>query len=172
MTTRLVFAVLVMAGCGGGGLGSNDGADLAGAGDMAFATTCGRAAPNYDLSDPVARYRYGMVATWRGSATTPDGWVPATSYDVEITFAADGTYQAHTLDATGSLPFYWDRDPEADRYEIVAAGPTGASGNLYLEWLDTPDQIENIVFDPQQVALTFDFTHDGHGPVKYSLTCR
>jgi hypothetical protein len=139
---------------------------------MAFATTCGRAAPNYDLSDPVARYRYGMVATWRGSATTPAGWVPATSYDVEITFAADGTYQAHTLDATGSLPFYWDRDPEADRYEIVAAGPTGASGNLYLEWLDTPDQIENIVFDPQQVALTFDFTHDGHGPVKYSLTCR
>ena len=44
--------------------------------------------------------------------------------------------------------------------------------HLYREWLDTPDQIDHIVFDPQQVALSFDFTHDGHGPVHYELTRR
>ncbi len=162
MMLRLMFVALLVPalasfGCGGTNAGS---------------VTCGRAAPNPHPSDAFATLQYGMVATWNGTATTPDGWVPATNFSVAISFAADGTYSAQTTDDSGSLPFYYDRNPESDRYELVDLHANGdGSGNLYLEWLSAPDQLAAVRFDAEQTHLHFEYTHDGNGPVVYELDC-
>jgi hypothetical protein len=151
--------------------GSDAGSDGGGTTDGGT-VTCGRAAANPNPTDALATLQYGMAATWNGTATTPDGWVPASQFTVEISFAADGTYEAHTTDASGSLPFYYDRDPESDRYTLVGLDSSGGgSGNLFLEWDDTPDSIDAVRFDAAQTHLHLEYTHNGHGPVVYELDC-
>ncbi|MDB4970386.1 MAG: hypothetical protein JWN44_6075 [Myxococcales bacterium] len=170
---RLAIAALgaLLAGCHSGGLPSSGGPDgdlnpAVAPTDMAALLHCGRtSAPP---AEPFKRVQYGMVATWRGTATSP--WVAP--YQVEIAFAADGTYLARTTDGSGQQPFYYDKDPEHDRYEVVDLQPNGkATGNLYLEWLSSADALAQIALDDNLTHLTFEYSHFGAGPVVYDLAC-
>ena len=133
---------------------------------------CGRTAPDPGTNDLFARAQYGMIATWRGTATSP--WVAP--YTVEISFAADGTYDAHTVNHKGVnypvTPFYYDRDPEHDRYELVDLHANhDVSGKIYLEWLTSPDTIDALRFNDDLTHLHFEYSHFGYGPILYDLDC-
>lgn len=166
-------------GCGGalptGGPGGGGGGGGGGAGgsDGFTPLACGRTTPNPKPSDPFATAQWAMVGTWVGTATIPPGWVGAPSYNVEISFRADGSYTARTVDGSGEDPFYYDRNPEQDRYELVDLHANGeVSGNLYLEWLTSPDQLRALRFDATQTHLHFEFYHfDTYGPIVYELDC-
>jgi hypothetical protein len=167
---KLAATAILVAGCHSEGLpqgASPDGNSQPQPIDMAAPLHCGRTTPP-PAGDAFALVKYGMVATWRGTATTP--WTAP--YEVELTFAADGTYDARTTDGSGQLPFYYDKDPEHDRYELTDLQANGkAAGNLYLEWLATPDAIKQIALDATQTHLTFEYYHFDKGPVAYALAC-
>jgi hypothetical protein len=133
---------------------------------------CGRATGNPNPGDALATAHYGMVATWHGFAQTPVGWVPAEHYAVAMSFATDGTYQAHTTDNSGSNPFYYDRNPEADHYDLTSALKNGdVSGDIYLQWLPAPDVLQAVRFSAALTHLHFEYLHAGAGPVVYELDC-
>jgi hypothetical protein len=164
----------VVAGCGGSsGLTSGGGGDPGtGGGGTTGTTRCGRTTPDPGSGDLFARARYGMVGTWRGTATSP--WVAP--YTVEISFGGDGMYDAHTVDpgAVGYAvtPFYYDQDPEHDRYELVDLHANGeVSGQIYLQWLDSPDRLDAIRFNDELTHLHFEYYHFDYGPVVYDLDC-
>ncbi|MCU1276985.1 MAG: hypothetical protein JWM53_531 [bacterium] len=148
---------------GGGDGGSSDGSTLA----------CGRTATNPNPSEPFASAQWAIVGTWVGTATLPPGWVGQSTYAVEISFRADGTYTARTIDGSGETPFYYDRNPEQDRYELVDLHANGdVSGNIYLEWLTSSDDLRAIRFDATQTHLHFEFYHfNTYGPIVYELDC-
>jgi hypothetical protein len=133
---------------------------------------CGRTAADPGPGDPLARLEYAMVGDWRGSATSPWG-----AWSVAIRFSADGTYDARTTD-DGNLgyavtPFYYDQDPEHDRRELVDVDSNGdGSGNLYLEWLTSPDDLQAIHLDDTLSHLHFEYFHFGYGPIVYELDCQ
>lgn len=160
-----------------GGCGSSGSASPVDAAPMppdtgATAARCGRTQPDPGPGDGFARAKYAMVAIWNGTATTP--WVAP--YKVEISFAADGSYEAHTVDHSAVsyavTPFYYDRDPEHDRYELLDLLANGdATGNIYLEWLPSPDDLKAIRFNGDLTHLHFEYYHFGYGPVVYELDC-
>lgn len=176
MTTRTIVLLFALAaGCSGasGVPLQNDvttGGDTPDLGPTPAPSRCGRSGSAPD--DAFARLQYAMVGDWRGSASSPWG-----DWSVAIRFAADGTYDAHTTD-DGNLgyavtPFYYDQDPEHDRWELVDLHANGeGSGNLYLEWLPSPDQLDAVRFDPTLTHLHFEYSHFGYGPVVYELDCQ
>jgi hypothetical protein len=169
---RLWLLLAIIGGCGGQSLSVNgDSSDL-GRGDLAGGRSCGRATPNPSPRDPLATARYGLVATWDGTATIPPGWVPPGPYSVEFVFAADGTYSARTVDNSGGNPLYYDKSAEKDRYELIDVHANGdVSGNIYLEWLTSPDDMKAIRFNAALSHLHFEYFHFGYGPVVYELDC-
>jgi hypothetical protein len=133
---------------------------------------CARATPR-PTGDALTVLRWGMAANWVGTATSP--WVPP--YGVAITFSEDangapGKYTATTIDRSGNFPFYYDRNPEMDTYQVTNIQANGSgSGSIYLEWLTSADELQNIVVDPSGTSLNFDYYHFSYGPVHYQLSC-
>jgi hypothetical protein len=177
----LALTLLSLAGCGGalpvapldGGAGATDGGG-AGATDGGGSTlACGRTSANPNPSDGFATAKWAIVGSWVGNATLPPAWVGPSPYGVEFSFRADGTYTARTIDGSGQLPLYYDRNPEQDRYELVDLHANGdVSGNIYLEWLTSADELRVIRFDATQTHLHLEYYHFGmYGPIVYELDC-
>jgi hypothetical protein len=172
------LATLLVVGCGGGVPVGGDGGGGGGGGDvdMSIPTgqplACGRTSPNPKPGDTFATGQWALVATWNGAATLPGGWLGPSPYQVEISFRADGTYTAQTTDGSNVLPFYYDKNPEQGRYELVDLHANGdVSGNIYLDWSSSPDQLNAIRFNATQTHVHFEYFHGGYGPVVYELDC-
>jgi len=140
--------------------------------DDAAPIRCGRASADPGDGDLFARARYGMVATWTGTATSP--WVAP--YTVEIAFAADGTYDAHTVDRSGVsyavTPFYYGADPVSGTYELVDLHANGeASGKISIDPAQSADPLDAIRFNDDLTHLRFEYSHRGYGPIVYELDC-
>jgi hypothetical protein len=178
-TRSTVLALtLALAGCGANGIpgsGSGNGSGNGGSGqstpDLGLAARCGRATADPGSSDPLARLQYAMVGSWQGSASSP--WVAP--WSVAIDFTADGNYDATTTDSSAVgwavPPFYYDQDPEHDRWQLTTLDGSDGAGAIYLQWLDTPDDMKAICFNDALTHLHFEYYHLGYGPVVYELDC-
>lgn len=156
---------MMMAGLAGGCSGAEEEPLVDGAPVMGH---CGRSAPPDEGVDPLARARYSLVATWLGTASSP--WVPP--YTVEMTFAADGTYEAHTVDHSAGWmvsPFYWGHDPEYGLFKLVAVKANGdVSGTMSI---DSSQTIDAVRFDEDLTHLHFEYRYFGDGSIVYELDC-
>jgi hypothetical protein len=138
-------------------------------------TRCGRSTPDPGKSDLFKRAGYAIVATWRGTATSPF----IAPYTVEIHFdkpgpdPRKGNYDAYTTDDSGVPPFYYDRNPEHSVYSLVDLHTNGdVSGEIYLEWLpNMPDVIDHLHFDDTLTHLHFSYSHFGISAVELELDC-
>jgi len=140
--------------------------------ENAASIRCGRASADPDDGDLLAWARYGMVATWRGTATTP--WVPP--YTVEIAFAADGTYDAHTVDHSSVSypvpPLYYGDDPVSGVFELVDLHSNGEfSGKISIDPTQSADSFDAVRFNEDLTHLHFEYSHRGYGPIVYELDC-
>ncbi len=134
---------------------------------------CGRTGSDPGTADPFKRAQYGVVANWRGYATSP--WALAPSWTVEIDFTSS-SYFARTLDSSAAgwavPPFYYDSNPESDSYHLTNLDSDGTiSGQLYLSFSTTPDTISGLTLNSDLTHLHFEFYNGTAGPVVYELDC-
>jgi hypothetical protein len=132
---------------------------------------CGRAQPVPNFGDPFAELKSAIVANWRGTASVQPQWAWAPSYEVAISFSADGTYTATA--PCGIFPFYYDQNPEYGKYEIVDLQSNGdATGRIYLTWdAWSPNDLKAIRLNAEHTYLHFEFYNGNYGPVVYDLFC-
>jgi len=175
----VIVFVAALAGCGGalpdrgdGGAGSGgDGGGGTGDGDAGMTLACGRAA-NPKPSDPLATTQWAMSASWVGTAMLPQGWTGQNPFGVEITFRADGTYRARSIDGSGQLPFYYDQNPDDGRYDLLLHSNGDVTGEIYLDGGMRADELRVIRFDALQTHLHLEYWQlGGYGPIVYELGC-
>jgi hypothetical protein len=148
--------------------------DLAASDLAASARGCAHVGADPGEADPVARAAWARVGAWRGTVTTP--WTAP--YQVELTFAADGSYVGRTVAHPGVTfdvaPFYFDSDPDQGSWRVIASTPTGAVGGS-LTLAPFPNAVEdltNLTVDDTATQLAFDFYHlHEYGPLHYQLRC-
>lgn len=158
--------VAALGGCGGS---LPDGAD--GGGDAGEPLACGRMA-NPKPSDPLATTQWAMVTSWVGTATLPQGWVGQNPFGVEITFHADGTYRARSIDGSGQVPFYYDQNPDDGRYDLLLHSNGDVTGEIYLDGGMRADELRVLRFDALQTRLHIEYYQlGGYGPIVYELGC-
>jgi hypothetical protein len=122
------------------------------------------------------RIRNGMVGTWQGIQADP--WTP--SFQVVITFTADGHYSSACNQASCPAPvFYWGIDPDSPlktyRLRDLLADGT-ATGDLAVVFGPNNAQtgeLDAVVLSSDGGKLAFQFwdTWAGRiGPVTFALT--
>jgi hypothetical protein len=149
------------AGSGGAGAGSDGGDTLA----------CGRMA-NPQPSDPLATTQWAMVTSWVGTATLPQGWTGQNPFGVEITFHADRTYRARSIDGSGQVPFYYDQNPDDGRFDLLLHSNGVVTGEIYLDGGMRADALSVLRFDALQTHLHIEYYQlGGYGPIVYELGC-
>ena len=177
--TIALFAAL--AGCGGalpdrgdggaGGGGAGGGGTGGGGGDAGMTLACGRAA-NPKPSDALATTQWALGTSWVGTATLPQGWTGQNPFGVELTFHADGTYRARSIDGSGQVPFYYDQNPDDGRYDLLLHSNGDVTGEIYLDGAMRADSLSVIRFDAVQAHLHIEYYQlGGYGPIVYELGC-
>ncbi len=138
----------------------------------ADAITTDAASP--DARDALLHLRAIMVGTWEGTAEAPPTWTPS-RWSVQISFAADGRYEA-ACTAGACAPFYYDAPgPDARRTwtldDVLASGD--ATGTLTVVFPGGGAQRGELARVRYDTALTFDFWNTWAagrlGPIRYTL---
>ena len=122
------------------------------------------------------RIKRGMVGTWRGTDSTP--WT--SSFQVLITFGADGHYSAHCAQAACPAPvFYYgvDDDTPEKTYELRTLNGDGTGAGIiriyFFPGNTTTGDLDEVKLsdDGQHLAFEFWATWSGrYGPVTFDLT--
>lgn len=132
--------------------------------------------------DELTRLAWGMAAHWRGKALTSFGVGPGATatFIVDVTFAPDGHYQAHSL-MPGYAAFYYgsDEDVPAKTWSLESSSipnDLGAIGNINIFFGPGNTQIgllEGVLVSEDFSALRFRFTPMWLGvqPIVYDLRC-
>jgi hypothetical protein len=126
--------------------------------------------------DRLAWIKAGMIGDWAGTITTP--WTG--SYQVEITFRADGTYSARSLDPNNTAFYYGSDDDDPNkRYDVFDVWANG-HGRGWIDLTFGPssfvrDELDMIRLSASQNLLRFDVWHVAngrYGPIEAQLNRR
>lgn len=166
-----IALVAALGGCGGAIPDGRAGSDGDGGSDAGDTLACGRMA-NPKPSDPLATTQWAMVSSWVGTATLPQGWTGQNPFGVELTFHADGTYRARSIDGSGQVPFYYDQNPDDGRYDLLLHSNGDVTGEIYLDGGMRADELSVLRFDALQTHLHIEYYQlGGYGPIVYELGC-
>jgi len=113
-----------------------------------------------------------LVVSLVGTATLPQGWTGQNPFGVELTFHADGTYRARSIDGSGQVPFYYDQNPDDGRYDLLLHSNGDVTGEIYLDGGMRADELRVLRFDALQTHLHIEYWQlGGYGPIVYELAC-
>jgi hypothetical protein len=117
-----------------------------------------------DFGTTLTGLRAQMVGSWSGLSTTP--WTP--SYQVKVTFTADGHYSAHS---DGTAPaFYWglDDDDPSKVYQVdnllTNGDGMGALAVYFLPGDTTQGSLEHVRVCASGARLDYELWNTWSGP--------